>query len=270
MDDLLGSTSLLPARPGHRYVNALALLLDVGRLFTPAPVFGSAPVGTAAAGGRTPAGAPFGAVPVGVPTPPRPRRPPVPPAAPPESRPPVAAGPIRRRAGLLSLAPVLAVPLVLLVAAEAGELDRPDVPVLQSAADPWRPLVVAPASASAPSATPSSTVTTVAAPAPPAPSPAADPTTDPAAAGGDASEPDAEAAPSTPGSPSKRPPAARPTRPSAGGARPPAAPPAQPAPGSPVVPLPGVGTGELCAAARQSGQLPPNLLQLCHSMFGNM
>ncbi|MER6365844.1 hypothetical protein [Kitasatospora sp. NPDC001527] len=179
-------------------------------------------------------------------------------------RPPAAAGPIRRRAGLLSFAPVLAFPLVLLVAAEAGELNRPDVPVLQSAAGLWQPLTVTPTSAAAPSATPASTATAVPVPA----APTAPPAADPAAAEGDRSEPDAEAVPSTAGTSSKRP---RPTRPSTGAARPPARP-AQPAPappaGGPVVPLPGGGSGGLCTAAQQAGQLPPSLLQLCHSMYG--
>ncbi|MFI9366117.1 hypothetical protein ACIG5E_34460 [Kitasatospora sp. NPDC053057] len=43
MDDLITSTSLVPARPGYRYVNALALLLDIGRLFTPRPWPGGGP-----------------------------------------------------------------------------------------------------------------------------------------------------------------------------------------------------------------------------------
>ncbi|MEU7095942.1 hypothetical protein [Kitasatospora aureofaciens] len=170
----------------------------------------------------------------------------------------------------------MAFPLVLLVAAEAGELDRPDVPVLQPVAGLWQPLTVTPTSAAAPSATPASMVTAAPVPASPVAPPSADhPTADPAAANGNASEPAPEAVPSTSGSSSKRPMVGRPTHPSAGAARPPAvtpARPAQPAPappvGGPVVPLPGGGSGGLCTAARQAGQLPPNLLQLCHSMYG--
>ncbi|MFD8705879.1 hypothetical protein ACFV1W_25290 [Kitasatospora sp. NPDC059648] len=43
MHDLRGTSSLMPTRPGHRYVNVLGLLADVGRLFTPRPWPGGGP-----------------------------------------------------------------------------------------------------------------------------------------------------------------------------------------------------------------------------------
>lgn len=177
----------------------------------------------------------------------------------------------------LGLASVLAVPLAVLASTGAGEAG-PATGAAPARVD-WAALsVVAPhasAAASAPgSPSASASVSAPASVAPlPVPVPSPEVTTASPDDGPGSSADDGTPEGLAPSRPARRPSGHRPAAP--GGQRPagPTGEPARPAGptgggGAPMVPLPGGGSAGMCEAARQVGQLPGDLVTLCHSMYG--
>ena len=169
-----------------------------------------------------------------------------------------AAAVVRRRVGLLALAPVLALPLVGLATAGAGGPGSV-APVART-----RVLAVSPLTLLS-GASPASPSASAAASAPAAPSAAASaaaPVGHPAAGGRSPGTGSVHSSGHRSYAPWHRSTAAH-HRPARSGAGAPAA------PWSPAVPLPGGGFGGLCQAAEQAGGLHGQQLDMCRSVYGS-
>jgi len=216
------------------------------------PPFGGVPVGSGPDAARLDS-APFGVVPVGD-TPPWAEHPrPVP--APPSASVRRAGGlpaPLRRTAVLVLLPPLLALPLVLLAAHGAGQPPTVASGPVQSVAGPVLPLSTLPGSAAAPAQPVQPSRSSASARPGPARS---------ATAPAPAARPGAAAASSAPWLEAPRRSEARRREQHHPNVRP-----AAPRAWAPS--LSGAGIGGLCAVAQQSGRLPGNLVQICHSMYG--